>query len=277
MNTTLPKVDAPKEWEFTYRSQIMRYLASEKCNTTPIAVCDRRSWDPSFDKDTHKILNDLKETSYNIGWMRITLNAKWGTNGEWGMYNKNKGMPEFLSHYKDFSTDAHYVLTREAPVHPGVLTEVLTSKKKFKKISTASKYEVEEMKNNAWAYFLINNIAEDWVWEVEDHSGENTIRWVDENGTFERYGMSVKEIELTLFVLGPLKGKFDMLLNSMFHRYFVRGDDSGQHWLNFWRFWVTQNVHVMKKLDPYLRKNVSKQFIALAQHYIVHEFKKDGN
>lgn len=277
MNTTLPEVDAPKEWEFTYRRQIMTYLATEKCNTSPIVVCDRRNWDPSFHKDTHKILNDLKETSYDIGWLKIKLNAKWKTKGKGGLfYNTDKGMPEFLSHYKDLSTDAHYVLTREAPVQPGVLAEVLSSENKFMEISTESKREVEEMKNNAWAYFLINNIAEDWIWEVGDHSADNTIitmRYVNENGTFERNGMSVKEIELTLFVLGPLKGKFDSLLVSMFNRYIV---SPGLHWFNFWHVWVTHNAHVMKKLDPYLRKNVSKQFIALAQHYIVHEFKSDG-
>lgn len=262
MNTQLPRVDAPKVWEYQYRAQILSYLADKKENVLPIELYDRREWDQSFHPDSHKILADLKESmSSNIGWLTINLNAQDKHTPSWTKYGG--GMPDFLAHCEDDSID--FVPTRKAPVNPGLLAEILSREEKFEEFSEEILKEIVEKSNIGWAYFLINNLAEDWEWN-DDNDGTTNFRFLNENGHFEKRGLSVKEIELVLFVLGPLKGKMTDCLRIVFGAYFYDDDRCGWcRWLNSWRFWVTQNQHIMKKLDPYLRKNVSKQFIAIIQ------------
>ena len=51
------------------------------------------------------------------------------------------------------------------------------------------------------------------------------FRFLNKNGHFKRKGLSVREIELFLFVLGPLKGKMTDCLHIVFGAYFDDGAD----------------------------------------------------
>jgi hypothetical protein len=148
--------------------------------------------------------------------------------------------------------------SRRGPVDVDVLTNLLEDEEYFNNHEKRLLAEVDENCNLFLSAFLAFNVAEQW---------ENGLQVHDRPGFIRRNGLSMKEIEIFLFVLIHLKRSilYRAALHGIF-RYINHG--SREEAIRFLESWIESHEVEVEALRPYMLTNVKVSFVALAQPYV---------
>lgn len=237
----------PPQWEHARRIEYFVQAGEEPMSEwQSIWLSDRRDLDGCA-RNTHTILKSLKTLSRGgAGWLTISIEAPGKRHY---MARPFGGVPMFLSE----ST------RRNAHVNVTVLRALLEQEEELGRYEVRIANEIGGKKGNLYlSAFLSFNVGEQWGRNLERSEIPGHVR---------RKGLSMKEIEIFLFVLVHLK--HSILFNQVLHGIFKYISHEGRMAaIGFIQNWIDDNEDYVNALSRYLLTNVKTSFIALAQPYV---------
>lgn len=239
----------PPQWEWAKRSMYFVQAGEEPMAGFQSSWLSDRSQIEGCAPDTHTILTNIKMESAGrngVGWMNISIEAP----------NKNnhyqnrpfQGVPMFLSENQ----------RRLGPVNVPVLRTLVEDEEALNNHEQRLLKEIERMGNNRLSAFIAFNVAEEWGRGLDGH---------DTPGFVRRNGLSMKEIEVLVFVLTHLE--HSLHYNQALHGIFGYINQQCRNTaIDFCRRWIQNHGDEVDRLRTYLLTNVKTTFVALAQPYL---------